>query len=137
VDRKRTFRTRLSLRLAVLFAAVIWATTLALVVSHPETGAQSAFIALGFLVFFIGSIAHYERTAIEVRSDGIVVRGAFRDVHVRFDEIQHLIVHRGIAGTLYAVITRRGGVRFSSVFFGGHRELADLLLDRSGLVPLR
>jgi len=136
VDRERTFRPRLSLRLAVLIAAALWAAALALVAAHPEIGLRSALIALGFLTFFMLSIAHYELTAIEVGSDGIVVRGAFRDVHVRFDEIQNLVIHRGFAGTLYAVLTRRGLVRFSSLF-GGHRELADLLLDRSGLVPLR
>jgi hypothetical protein len=135
VDRKRTFRTRLSLRLAVVVAAGLWAAALALVAANPETGLRSAIIALGFLIFFIGSIAHYELTAIEVGSDGMVVRGAFRNVHVRFDEIQNLVIHRSLAGTLYAVLTRRGLVRFSSLF-GGHRELADLLLDRTGLVPI-
>jgi hypothetical protein len=137
VDRERTFRPRLSLRLAVLLAAALWAAALALVAAHPEIGLRSAVIALGFLTFFILSIAHYELTAIEVGSDGIVVRGAFREeVHVKFDEIQNLVIHRGFAGTLYAVLTRRGLVRFSSIF-GGHRELADLLLDRTGLVPIQ
>ena len=115
---------------------MLWAAALALVATHPETGLRSAFIALGFLVFFVGSIAHYELTAIEVDSEGMVVRGAFRQLHVRFDEIENLVIQRSLAGTLYAVLTRRGLVRFSSLF-GGHRELADLLLDRSGLVPLR
>jgi len=136
VARKQTFRTRLSLRLAVLVAAALWALALALVASHPDAERASAVTALGFLVFFMLSIAHYELTRIEVEPDGIVVRGAFRRVHVRYDEIQNLVIHRSIAGTLYAVLTRRGLVRFSSLF-GRHRELADLLLDRSGLVPLR
>ncbi|HET7753035.1 MAG TPA: hypothetical protein VFK85_03920 [Anaeromyxobacteraceae bacterium] len=125
----------MSLRLAVVVAAVLWAAVLAVVATHPEIGLRSAFIALGFLVFFVGSIAHYELTAIEVEPDGIVVRGAFRDVRVKFDEIQNLVIHQGFVGTLYAVLTRRGLVRFSSLF-SGHRELADLLLDRTGLVPL-
>jgi len=51
---------------------------------------------------------------------------------VRFEEIEEILVQDGLAGRCYAVVTRRGLVRFSSLF-DHHRELFEVLLEQAGL----
>lgn len=128
----RTFRTLLWLRLAMLVAAVFWAAVLTALARFPAAPSDSVLSAVAFLAFFVAFGAHYDRMAIVVTPDGLVFRSFFRRVPVRWDEIEKVEVHTGIAGTLYAVLTRQGLVQFTSLL-ARHRELFQLLLERAGL----
>jgi hypothetical protein len=135
VDR-RTYRTRLWIRLAMLCAAAFWAAVLAALARFPAPPLGSVLAAVGFLAFFVFYSAVYDRTAIVVGPEGLVFRGILRRTPVRWDEILRVEVHTGLAGTLYAVLTRHGLVRFTSVL-ARHRELFQLMLDRGALSRLR
>jgi hypothetical protein len=132
--RARTFRTRLWLRLAVLAAAAAWCAVAAYVILLAGAGAPAALAALAFVAFFGGYAALYDRLAVTVTPDGFVFRTLFRRVQVRPEEILNVRVVRAIGGTLYAVLTRRGLFRFSSLV-AQHRELLDLLVQRARLQP--
>jgi Bacterial PH domain len=132
----RTYRTRLWLRMAMLVAAAFWAAVLLALARFPGVPGESVLSATAFLVFFAAFGAHYERMAIEVGPDGLVFRSFFRRVPVRWDDILRVEVHTGLAGTLYAVLTRRGPVQFTSLW-ARHRELFGILLERAGLARAR
>jgi hypothetical protein len=135
VDR-RTYRTRLWLRVAMLCAAALWGAVVAALARFPSAPAGSVCAAVAFLTFFVAYSAVYDRIAIVVGPDGVVFRGVLRRTLVRWDEILRVEVHTGAAGTLYAVLTRRGLVRFTSVL-ARHRELFQLLLERGALARVR
>ncbi len=132
----RTYRTLLWLRFALLAAAVFWASVLAALAHFPGAPFGSVLSALAFLAFFVVFGLHYGRMAIVVTREGIVFRSFFRRVPVRWDEILKVEVRPGLPGTLYAVLTRRGLVQFSSLL-ARHRELFQVLLERAGLVRSR
>jgi hypothetical protein len=132
----RTYRTQLWLRLAMLSAAVFWASVLAALARLPGAPFGSVLSALAFLAFFIVFGAHYGRMAVVVTPECIVFCSFFRRVPVRWDEILKVEVRPGLAGTLYAVLTRRGLVQFSSLL-ARHREVFQLLLERARLAPSR
>ncbi len=132
----RTYRTRLWLRLAMLAAAIFWASVLAALARFPGAPFGSVVSALAFLTFFVVFGAYYDRMAIVVTPDGIVFRSFFRRVPVRWDEILKVEVRPALPGTLYAVLTRRGLVQFSSLL-ARHRELFQVLLERAGLARFR
>jgi hypothetical protein len=129
----RTFRARLSLRVALVAAAAVWAVAVGALAFFPGAPWGSVASALGFLVFFVGYSAHYGRMAVKVTQEGVIFRSVFRQLCVTWDEIVKIEVRVGLAGTLYAVLTRRGLVQFSSLL-ARHRELCQLMLDRAGLV---
>ena len=130
--RARTFRTRLWLRLAVLAAAAFWLAVLALVAAHPEATAPARAGALLFVGLFACSAALQGRTAVVVTPDGFVFRSLFRSVPVRAEEILGVRAVHGLGATLYAVLTRRGRFRFSSLV-ESHAELLELLVARARL----
>jgi hypothetical protein len=128
-----TFRALLPLRLAVMAAAAFWGSTVVLLVQHDGAVAPGTLLSAGgFLVFFLVFSAHYGRMAITVTVDGIVVSRFFGSLPVPFDDIVGIEVHRGLAGTIYEVLTRRGLIHFSSLL-ARHRELFDLLRERAEL----
>jgi hypothetical protein len=129
---RRLYRTRLWLRFAMVVAVAFWGAVLAALARFPAAPLRTVLAAAGFLAFFVVYSAVYDLTTIAVGPDGVVFRGVLRRVPVRWDEIVRVEVHTGIAGTLYAVLTRRGLVRFTSVL-ARHRELCELLLDRGAL----
>ncbi len=129
---QRTFRARLSLRLAMAVAAAFWAAVLALLALFPGAPASSILSATAFLTFFVLFGAHFGRMAIDVGPEGVVFRSFFRRFQVRWDEILRVEVYAGLAGTLYAVLTRRGRVQFSSLL-ARHRELLQIVLEGAGL----
>jgi hypothetical protein len=132
----REFRTRLPLRIAVLVAAVLWAAVLALLLAAPETAEPHALLgAAAFLAFFACFGWIYGRTWIRVTPGGLVSRTPFRVQPVPFSEIERIVVQDGPAGRVYAVFTRRGLIRFTSLF-DHHRELFETLRERAGLVPV-
>jgi hypothetical protein len=132
----RTYRTRLSLRLAMVAAAGFWATVVAVLARIPAVPWSTVVTALAFLAFFVLFSAHYQRMRIVVTPEGLVFRTVLRRIPIRWDEILRVDVHRGIAGTLYAVLTRRGCIQFTSLV-ARHRELLQLLLERGGLARSR
>jgi hypothetical protein len=133
---RRTYRTHLGLRLATILAAAFWAAVLAALAHFPGAPLGTVLAAVAFLAFFVAYSAYYDRTAIVVGPEGILFRGLVRRVPVRWDEIVKVEVYSGLAGTLYAVLTRRGPVRFTSLW-SRHRELFQLVLERAGLARSR
>lgn len=119
-------------------AAALWGAVLAALALAPSPAVPAGTIvsAAAFLAFFVLFSAHYDRTWIDVTPDGLVFHSVFRRLPVRWDEIVAVEVRTGIVGTLYAVLTRRGRVQFTSLL-ARHRELLHLVLERAGLVPRR
>ncbi len=128
----RTYRTRLPLRVAVATAAALWASVLLLLLHLPGADVRSILASGAFAAFFATFTLVYVRTSITVTEEGIVAATALRKRPVRFDEILEIVVQDGLAGRMYAVFTRRGLVRFTSLF-ARHRELFELLLRRAEL----
>lgn len=134
METARTFRTRLSLTIAVGAAAVFWAGVFFVLVTAPGVELRAIASAGAFLVFFVVFTLVYVRTSITVTREGIVAESPFRRRPVRFEEIVGIVVQDGLGGRVYAVLTRRGRVEFTSLF-AGHRELFQLLLERASLTP--
>jgi len=127
-----TFRTRLSLRVAVAAAGALWASTLAYLAQFPQVAPRTLLSAAAFVVLFAFFSVHYERLAIIVTGEGIVFRRLGRRLRIGFEEIAGIEVRRSIAGRSYEVRTRGGLIRFSSLV-SHHGELFELLLDRARL----
>lgn len=134
METARTFRTRLPLTIAVGAAAVFWAGVFAVLITAPGVELRAIAGAGAFLAFFVLFTLVYVRTSITVTRDGIVAEGPFRRRPFRFEEILGVVVQDGLGGRVYAVLTRRGRVEFTSLI-AGHRELFQLLLDRAALSP--
>lgn len=134
MERARTYRTRLALRVAVGLAALFWAGMLAAVLRAPVVDARAAIGAAGFAAFFAAFSVVYARSSITVTGEGVVAASPLRRRPVRFDEIVRIVVNDGLGGRVYAVFTRRGIFHFTSLF-ERHAELFELLLERSGLRP--
>lgn len=136
METARTFRTRRPLTVAVGAAAVFWASVLAALLTSPGAELRAIASAGAFLLFFVAFTTLYVRTSITVTPEGIVAEGPFRRRPVRFEEILGIVVQDGLGGRVYAVLTRRGRVQFTSLL-AGHRELFELLLERAALSPRR
>jgi hypothetical protein len=130
----RTFRTRLSLRVALWVAATLWAGVLAVLVIVPGAERQAILSAAGFVAFFAVFGFVHARTWIAVTAEGIIASTPLRIVAVAFAEIERVVVQDGVTGRLYAVRTPRGPIRFTSLL-AHHRELCQLLVERAGLSP--
>lgn len=130
----RTFRTRLLLRVAIWSAGVLWALVLGALVLHPGAGPEPILSAAAFVAFFAAFGFVHGRTWIAVTAEGIVASSPRRVVRVAFAEIERIVVHEGAAGRLYALSTRHGPVRFTSLL-ARHRELFALLVERAELAP--
>ncbi len=129
----RIYRTRLALRIAVVLAAWLWSAALVLLLRAPGTDARLVAGAAALVLFFAASGVVYGRTSIAVTGDGIVASSAFRGRRrIAWDDILRIVVRDGLGGREYALVTRRGPVHFTSLI-ARHRELFELLLDRSGL----
>lgn len=131
----RTFRTRLSLRLAVAAAGLLWAGVLVVLLLSPGAGPEAIFGAAVFTAFFSGFSFVYRRTTITVTKDGIVATAPLRRPRtMAFRDILEVVVQDGLAGRVYAICTRAGLVHFTSLF-GGHLELFELIRERAALAP--
>jgi hypothetical protein len=136
MEAARTYKTRLPLRIAVAAAAVFWAAVLLVLLGAPGAEPKAVLSATAFVTFFAVFTFVYGRTSITVMPDGIVAATPFRRRPVRFDDILEIVVRDGLGGRVYAVVTRRGLVHFTSLF-SRHRELFELLLERAELKPRR
>ncbi len=128
----RTYRTRLPLRIAVAVAAAFWAAMLIVLARAPGMDPKLAAGAGAFSLFFTMFSVLYGRWSITVTRDGIVASTPFRRRPVRFEDILQIVVRDGLGGRVYAVLTRRGPVTFTSLF-ARHRELFELLLEHADL----
>lgn len=135
MDRARTFRTWLPLRVAVGAAAGFWGAAFAVLVRAPGVSPALVFGAAAFVAFFLASAVVYGRTSITVTPQGIVAATPFRRRPVPYEDILRVVVRDGAGGRVYAILTRRGPVHFTSLL-ARHRELLELILERSGLRPL-
>ncbi|HEY6098718.1 MAG TPA: hypothetical protein VIW03_04775 [Anaeromyxobacter sp.] len=122
------------LRLAVSLAAGFWAAAFAVLVRAPGTSPALVLGSAAFVAFFLASAFVYGKTSITVTRDGMVVATPFRRRPVRFEEILRVVVRDGLGGRVYAILTRRGPVHFTSLF-ARHRELFELILERARLGP--
>jgi hypothetical protein len=134
MDRKRTFRTWLPLRLALWGAAGFWAGAFAVLARAPGARGLLVVGAAALFAFFVASGVIYGRTFITVTPEGIVAATPFRRRPVPYDEILRVVVHDGVGGRVYAVLTRRGPIHFTSLV-SRHRELLELILERAALGP--
>jgi hypothetical protein len=131
-DGVRIYRTRLPLRIAVALAAVAWAAALGVLLRLPGADARLVAGAAALVLFFAASAVVYGRTSITVTRDGIVAANALGRRPIPWDDILRAAVRDGLGGREYALVTRRGPVRFTSLI-ARHRELFELLVDRAQL----
>lgn len=131
----RTYRAWLPLRLAVVAAALLWAAALVILALAPGTGPGLVLGAAALVVLFAAFAFFYGRTSITVTRDGMIAAGPFGRRPVRFEDVLQVVVRDGLGGRVYAVLTRRGAVYFTSLF-SRHRELFELILERARLRPL-
>jgi hypothetical protein len=134
VEPARTYRTRLSLRVAVAFAGAFWLAMAIVLAQAPGTPATAVAGAAAFAAFFATASVLYARSSITVTRQGIIAASALRRRPVAFEDILRIVVRDGLGGRVYAVFTRRGLVQFTSLF-SRHRELFDTLLERAELSP--
>jgi hypothetical protein len=132
VDGARTFRTWLPLRLALVGAGVFWAAAVVILLRAPGTSAGVLAGAAALVAFFVASAFVYGRTSITVTGEGLVAATPFRRRPVRWEDVVRVVVHDGLGGRVYAVLTRRGPVHFTSLL-ARHRELLELILERAGV----
>lgn len=132
MDAARIYRTLLPLRIAVAVATAFWAGVLVTLVRMGASDLRTLFTAGGFVAFFLVFTVVYGRTSITVTRDGIVAASPFRRRPVPFEEILEVVVEDQLLGRVYAVVTRRGLVHFTSLF-ARHRELFETLLERAQL----
>ncbi len=128
----RIYRTRLPLRIAVVLAALVWAAALVLLLELPRADARLVAGSAALVLFFAASALVYGRTSITVTREGIVAASAFRRRPIPWDDILRAAVRDGLGGREYALVTRRGPVRFTSLI-ARHRELFEVLLERAQL----
>jgi hypothetical protein len=131
----RVYKTRLPLRVAVATAGLLWAAVLLALLVSPGAEAGAILGAAAFCAFFAAFNFVYQRTSITVTPEGIVASTPLRGQRpVPFRDILEIVVQDGLVGRVYAIVTRRGAVQFTSLF-ARHRELFDLLRERAELVP--
>jgi hypothetical protein len=130
----RTFRTWLPLRVALVAAAGFWGAALWVLLRAPGASPLVVVGAASLVAFFLASAFLYARTSITVTPEGLVAATPFRRRPVRYEEIVRVVVREGLGGRVYAVLTRRGPITFTSLF-ARHRELCELILERARLQP--
>ena len=132
---RQVFRPRRVLAIVMAGAGLLWIAVLLYLLSFDGVPLRTVLSAAFFVVFFALSLAYYGRTRIVVVARGITYRGMVRTRRFSFDDIRKVDVLPGPV-TVYAVRGRAGLVHFTS-FFQHHQRLAQLLVDRAGLSPMR
>ena len=115
-------------------AAALWVGVLLYLFRFDGVPAQTFLTVAFFIVFFAISLAYYARSAVFVDARGVTFRGMLRTHRFAFSEIRKVQVLPGPV-TVYAVGVRERFVHFTS-FFGQHRRLMELLVERAGLAPV-
>ncbi len=126
------FRPRGWLRTTVFGAASFWVLVLAALFVARGVPAAAFAGALFFIAFFGGLGVFYQKSSIALTEGGIDVRGVASHKRVRYADVLRVEVTSGFIQTTYVVYSRGGFVHFTS-WFGGHRRLAALVVERAGL----
>ncbi|WP_257456240.1 PH domain-containing protein [Archangium lipolyticum] len=132
---KQVFRPHAVLAAVMGAATLLWLGVLVYLLRFDGVPVQTFLSALFFVLFFGVSVTYYGRTRIVVDSGGMTYRGLVRTRRFSFADIRKVDVMPGPV-TVYAVRGSRGFVHFTSLF-SQHRHLARLLIERSGLSPMR
>lgn len=131
-----TFRTRFLVRAVVLAADTLWIAVFAALFSQRGAPSQAFFSAAFFIALFSVCGWFYQRLAFTVTGSGLTVRSLSVEEHIAFEDILRVDVHPSLVGTSYAVRTRRGPLRFSSLL-DGHQRLCDRLVEAANLTAKR
>ncbi|QRK08008.1 PH domain-containing protein [Archangium violaceum] len=132
---KQVFRPHAVLAAIMGAATLLWLGVLVYLLRFEGVPVQTFLSAVFFVLFFGVSVTYYGRTRIVVDAGGMTYRGLVRTRRFSFADIRKVEVLPGPV-TVYAVRGSRGFVHFTSLF-AHHRHLAHLLIERSGLTPLR
>ncbi|MCY1076545.1 PH domain-containing protein [Archangium sp. miwbw1] len=132
---KQVFRPHAVLAAIMGAATLLWLGVLVYLLRFDGVPVQTFLSAVFFVLFFGVSVTYYGRTRIIVDAGGITYRGLVRTRRFSFADIRKVDVLPGPV-TVYAVRGSRGLVHFTSLF-AHHRNLAKILIERSGLTPLR
>lgn len=120
---------------AVLLALLLW-VFVAIVAAFTEGMPSHAFASIAFFVlFFVVFVAYYFSMAFVVNEYGVTYRGATEFEHFDWEDIVKVDGSSVPLGGYY-VTTTRGGFVLSS-FIKGHEALAELIIRRANLVPVR
>lgn len=133
--RSEVFRPRRPLAVVMAAAGLLWVAVLVYLLQFEGVPMETLLSTLFFIAFFAASLTYYARTSIEVDGDGLTYHGMVRTRRLGFDEILRIEVLAGPV-IVYAVRARSRRVHFTS-FFTDHRRLAELVVERAGLTPLR
>ena len=131
-----TFRARFLVRFVVLAADTLWIAVFAALLRQHGAPSQSFFSAAFFIVLFSICAWFYQRLAFTVTGDRLIVRSLAVEEHIALEDILRVDVEPGLVGTSYAVRTRRGPLRFTSLL-AGHERLCDRLVAAARLTARR
>lgn len=129
------FRPRRPLAVLMALAGLLWVGVLFYLLQFEQVPLKTLLSTVFFIAFFAASLVYYARTSIEVDGSGLTYHGMVRTRRLDFDEIRKIEVLAGPV-TVYAVRSAQFRVHFTS-FFTNHRRLAELVVKRAGLSPLR
>lgn len=132
-EKPEVFRPPMWLRYSVIAAILFWLWMLGcLLVMKVST--DRAFLGVAFFITLFSILSvFYNNTAIEVTSDGVIVRGVASFRVVPWADIVKVDVRPGILQTTYAVRARRRGLVFFTSFLAGHQRLLNLIVERAHL----
>jgi hypothetical protein len=128
----RVYRVHLALQLALAAGGIFWAAMGAALWPSRALVSGTILGCLGFALFFALAWGLHARMRIVVDERSVSYRGPFKRLQVPFADILKVDMVRGLAITVYLVVTRHGPILFSSNF-SAHRDLLRLLCARSGL----
>jgi hypothetical protein len=134
-QRPEVFRPRRPLAVVMGLAGLLWLVVLVYLLQFNGVPLKTLLSAVFFVAFFAASVTYYGRTFIEVDGLGLTYRGMVRTRRLGFDEIRKVEVLTGPV-IVYSVRSSNRRVNFTS-FFSEHRRLAELVVERAGLLPLR
>ena len=128
-----TFRPRVVLRSLVLAADTLWIGVFVALLGLRGATRSAYWSAAFFIALFTACSMVYGRLAYTISEAGLTVRTLAAERHFSFDDILRVDILPTLLGTSYAVRTRLGSLRFSSLL-GGHERLCHLIVRRAGLV---
>lgn len=129
------FRPHRLLALLMAGSGVLWAFALGWLLTFNGVPFKLLLGTGLFVGFFALATLYYARTLVAVDRSGVTYRGMMRTRRFIFGEIRRVDVFPGPI-TIYAIRGPRDFCHFTS-FFPGHRSLAELLVQRAGLGPVR